>query len=106
MSELMGRESTAEPGRRGGVAQLIADSGRRARSSAGRASEHAEQSADRERRAELEPRIEVLPAPAVQSDLSPFAAFAPANQHRASYPVEVGFGQPKRFADPQASASA
>ena len=57
--QLMRREPTTHPGRDRGVVQLFAEARRGARPAAGRPAQDAEQSFDRQGRAQLEPRLEV-----------------------------------------------
>src|SRR5213082_3268876 len=101
VAELVRREPTAHPRRAGRLAQLDANPGWRAGTAAGGSTEHAEQRANRQPRADLEPRLELLPGPTVHSNLAPLAALAAAHQHGAACPVEIALRQSERLADPQ-----
>ena len=61
----------------------------------------AEESADRQGLAQLDPWLKLFPRPAVHSDLSAFAAFALAHENRAAHRIEVSLGERERFADPE-----
>jgi hypothetical protein len=100
----VGREPATNPGGQGGATQLAADPRGGAWPAAGRAAQHAEQRADGQGRAELQPGIEMVPGPTVHPDLAPPAAFPGANEDRAALSVKVGLGQRERFADPQPGA--
>src|SRR5436309_13722469 len=71
VAELVRREPSPDAGRPSGVSQQRADPGRRAGTAAGGSTEHAEQRADRQPRANLQPRLELLPGPTVHSNLAP-----------------------------------
>jgi hypothetical protein len=81
-----------------------ADRGRGATSSAGRASEDAEQRADRELDAVLGPVTDVLPAPIVHPDHPALPALAASDRHRPGPRVKIGLGERQHFTDPQAGA--
>jgi hypothetical protein len=70
----------------------------------GRAVDDARQSADGKGNAVVEPRLELLPGPAVHADLAPLAALAVADQDASGRAVEVTFGEGDRLADSQAGA--
>jgi hypothetical protein len=61
MSQLVGCEPAPDSGGQGGPMQLGTDAGRRAWPPAGRAAQNAEERADRQGSAQLEPRVELLP---------------------------------------------
>ena len=61
VAELVRREPTAHPRRAGRLAQLDANPGWGARAATGGAPEHAEEHANRQPSADLEPRLELLP---------------------------------------------
>jgi hypothetical protein len=63
MSQLVGCEPAPNSGGQGGPMQLGTDAGRRAWPPAGRAAQNAEERADRQGSAQLEPRIELLLIP-------------------------------------------
>jgi hypothetical protein len=66
-----------------------------------RAVDHAQQRSDRQLAADLEPRVELLPGPAVHPCLAPFAAFPAAHEHGATAAVQVALLEGERFADAQ-----
>jgi hypothetical protein len=101
VSKLVWREPAADARRQRGAMQLRADRGRGARPAAGRTAHDAEQGADREPPAELEPGVKLLPRPAVHPDLSPTTALSRTNQNGAALPVKIGLGQRERLADPK-----
>ena len=51
--------------------------------------------------ADLEPRLELLPRPAVHPDLASLAALPAPDKHRAARAVEVALLERERLADPQ-----
>jgi hypothetical protein len=104
VAELVGREPAADPGSDSGVVQLSADSGRSAWAPACRAAQYAEQAADWQVPAELEPGIEVQPGPAVHPDLTPLIALAVTDRQGTAPGVEVGFVESERLADSQPGA--
>jgi hypothetical protein len=83
VAELMGREPASYTGSGGGVVELQADTGGRPRATGGRASKDAEQSADRERGAQLQPWGELLPRPSVHPDFAALAALCCAQNYVA-----------------------
>jgi hypothetical protein len=104
MPELMRREASAYPGSSSGSVQLSADAGRCPRMTAGRAAQDAEQCADWNRGAQLQPWAQLLPRPAVDADFTAFAAFSTADQDRPAVRVQVAFAQSECSADAQAGA--
>src|SRR5947209_6505695 len=100
MSQLVGRESAPDSGGQRGPVQLGTDAGRRAWLSAGRAAQHAEERADRQGPAHLEPRIKLLPRPAVHPDLPP-TTLSSTDEHGTALAVKIGLSQRQRLADPQ-----
>jgi hypothetical protein len=87
-----------------GSSELLPSGGRLPPPSGCRTVDDAQQSSDREPRADLEPRLKLIPGPVIHSDLAAPAALAAANEDSASGPVEVGLGEVKRLADPQTGA--
>jgi hypothetical protein len=81
--------------------QLGTDAGRRAWPPAGRAAQSAEERADRQGPARLEPGIELLPAPAVHPDLAPATTLSRTDQNGAAMAVKLGLSQRQCLADPQ-----
>jgi hypothetical protein len=65
---------------------------------------HAEQRAGAKAGAELKPQLEVRPAAAIHADLAAAAAPFRAGQKRSAGAVEIGPGEVKRLAGPQAGA--
>ena len=66
--------------------------------------QHAEQNAHGQRRAESDPRVELLPGPTIHLDLASPAALAPADDNASALAVKIGLGQRERFPDPQSRA--
>jgi hypothetical protein len=64
----------------------------------------AQQSADRQGGAQVQPRLDLLPSPAVHADLATLAALAASHEDRAGAAVKVAFGEGERLADAQAGA--
>jgi hypothetical protein len=60
----------------------------------------AEQRADREIEAQIDPPLQVLPSPLVHADFAAAAALAAADEQRAATVVEVGLGERQRLVDP------
>jgi hypothetical protein len=63
--------------------------------------DHAQQRADRELAADLEPWFELNPCPAVHPHLAALAALPPPDEDRAARSVEIALMNSKRLADPQ-----
>src|SRR4051812_9820281 len=61
----------------------------------------AEQRTDGEVDAEVQPRLELSPAPVVHADLSALSALAAADEQRAASLIEVRLGERERFLDAQ-----
>jgi hypothetical protein len=99
--ELMRGEASAHPRCDRGISQLRADAGCRARPSASRAAQHAEQCANGQAGAYGEPRLKLLPGPTVHPDFATLIALAVAHEHRAPTRIQIALGQRERFADPQ-----
>jgi len=89
----------ARCGRR--LVELLAGSGRLPTPPGGRSVDDTEQRADRELASDLEPRIELVPGPAVHPDLAPLAAFPAADEHGAAGCVQIALLEAERLADPQ-----
>ena len=101
VSQLTWRKAPSHACGRGRMMQLFAR-GRRFPPSSGRRSvDHAQQRADRSLPADLEPRVELVPCPAVHPDLSALAALSTPDQNGAAGAVEVALLERERFADPQ-----
>jgi hypothetical protein len=64
--------------------------------------DHAQQRADRQLSADLEPWVELVPGPAVHPDLAAPAALPTPDEHRAEAAVRVTLLEGECFADPQA----
>jgi hypothetical protein len=84
--------------------QLLASGGRLPVPTARCTTDHAQQRSDRQAWPELEPRVELLPRPAVHPDLASLPAFAPADEHGAARTVEISLRKRERFADPESGA--
>jgi hypothetical protein len=104
MTELVRREPTSYPRRSGCVMQLLLRRRGLPTPAGGWPVDHAQQRSDRELAADLEPRAELVPCPAVHSNLAPLAAFSSPNEHRAPGAVKVTLLEGERFADPQPGA--
>jgi hypothetical protein len=90
--ELVRRKPATNAGGLGHATQLATDHSRGTGPAAGGAAQDAEQRADGQSRAQLQPGIELLPCPAIHSHLAPTAALAGANQDGAALAVKVGLG--------------
>src|SRR5271165_576361 len=66
-----------------------------------RSVDDAKQSPNGKTRADLEPRLQLIPGPVIHPDLAAPAALAAADEHSASGPVEVSLGEVECLADPQ-----
>jgi hypothetical protein len=102
--ELMRREPTPDPCRGRGVMELRSDPGRTAVTPARGSVQDAEERTDRQALAQLNPWLQLLPGPAVHTNLAALAALPVSNEDRAANRVKVGLGERERFADPEASA--
>ncbi len=102
--KLVRGEPATDAGSRCGSAELLPSGGGLPPPSGCRAVDDAQQSSDREPRADLEPRLKSIPGPVIHPDLAVPAALAAADEDSASRPVEVGLGEVKRLADPQPGA--
>jgi hypothetical protein len=99
VAELVWREAPAHAGRGGGAPELRAGGRGCPRSAACRTGDDAEQRADGEFEAALEPGLEFLPASVVHADLASASALAAADEQRATSLVEIGLGERERFLD-------
>ena len=72
--------------------------------SRGRSVDHAQQRADRELAAELEPWIQVVPRPAIHADLATLDSLATTHDDRAAGTVQVALLERQCFVDAQPSA--
>ncbi len=102
--ELMWREPAPDPCRGCGAVQLRANAGRAAPTAARGSVQDAEERADRQCVAQLDPWLQLLPCPAVHPDLTAFPAFALAHEDRTANRIKVGLGERERFADPKSGA--
>jgi hypothetical protein len=102
--QLVRREAPTHPGLAGDAAQFRAGGAGGPRPSAGRTGDDAEQWADRQLDAHVQPGRELLPGPVVHPHLAAPAALAAPHQQRPAPRIEVGLGERERLADPQASA--
>ena len=101
VAELVRRESSPDAGERRRVAQLFARGGRRPAAAAGWSGQDAEQRADGQRDAEVQPLLKLFPGPVVHTDFAAAAALAAADEDRAAAGVEVSLGERERFVDAQ-----
>jgi hypothetical protein len=100
VAQLVRRETPANACGRRRAAQLGTRGGGRPWSSSGRAVDDAEQRADRELEAHIDPTLQVLAGPLVHTDLAPAPALAAAHEQRAATVVEVRFVERQRLVDP------
>jgi hypothetical protein len=103
VAELVRRESSPDSAHCV-VAQLLARGGRRPSAAASRSGQDAKQRTDRQRDANVKPLLELLPGPAVHSNLTAAAALAAADEDRAAAGVEVSLGERERFVASQPGA--
>jgi hypothetical protein len=99
MPQLVGREPPSHPRPDGGMVQMLARGRRLPSASSGRSVDNAEHRADREPATDLQPRIELLPRPAIHPNLSPLAALPPPDEYRAARSVQVTLLERECFAD-------
>ena len=102
VTKLVRCESAPDAGFSGRVMQLLTSSRGFPVPSGGRSVDHTEQRPDRQLAADLEPRVELLPRPAVHPDLASLAALPPPHEDGASSTVKVALVEGERFADSQA----
>jgi hypothetical protein len=81
--------------------ELRADDGGPPGTPTSRTAQNAEQRADGQSGAHGQPRIKLLPGPAVHPDLAALAALTAPHEDRAADRVQVTLGQRQRLADPQ-----
>src|SRR4051812_35743941 len=81
--------------------KLLAGRGRRPAAAPGRAGEHAQQRADGQPDADVQPLLELLPGPVVHADFPAATALASADEDCAAAGVKVGLGERERFVDAQ-----
>ena len=84
--------------------QLLACGRRFPAASGGRSVDYAQQRADWELAADLQPSFELIPRPAGHPDLSALAALPPPDEYRAAGSVEIALLERAHFADPQPGA--
>jgi hypothetical protein len=100
VAELVRGEAAPNAGAGPSTTQVVAGRGVRPVPSARRAGDDAEQRADREPESCLEPRVQVLPAPCIHSDLAAVVLLSLPNEQRAAPRFEIGFGERERFLNP------
>jgi hypothetical protein len=66
--------------------------------------DHAQERPERELAADLAPRAQLFPCPAVHPDLASLAAFPAPDEHGAAAAVKIALLESERFADPQPRA--
>jgi hypothetical protein len=101
VAKLVRREASVNARARRPAAQLGTRGGGRPWSSTGRAVDDAEQWADRELEAQIDPPLQMLPRPLFHSDLATAAALAAAHEQCAATVVEVGLAEGERLMDPE-----
>ncbi len=99
--ELVRRESAAYASRLGGSSQVLPRGGLLPMATSRRTVDDAQQLPDWQRRPDLEPRLELLPAPAVHPNLAATAALTSAHKNSAATWIQIGLGKSECFADPQ-----
>ena len=104
VAELVRCEASPNAGERRGVAQLLSGRARGPGAPAGPSGENAEQRADRQLDADVQPLLQLLPGPVVHANLAATAALAAADEDRAAAGVEVSLGERERFVDTQTGA--
>src|SRR5215207_7136007 len=97
VAELVRREAPPDAGERRRVAQLFAGGGLRPAAAARRSGQNAEQRADGQREAEVQPLLKLFPGPVVHADFAAAAALAAADEDRAAAGVEVSLGERERL---------
>lgn len=91
----------ANTGRDGELSQRGPASSWRPRPALGRPVDDAQERANAQADADLEPRVEVLPCPQVHPNLAALAAFAAADKDAAADRVQIALSETERFADSQ-----
>jgi hypothetical protein len=87
--KLMRREATTHAGSDREQAKGFANSRGRPWATLRRTVDHAKQGPDAQGDAEAQPRVDLVPCPAIHADLASLAAFASADEDRAAVSVEV-----------------
>jgi hypothetical protein len=101
VARLVRREASADACGRRRAAQLGTRGGGRPWSSSGRAVDDAEQRSDWELEAQVDPTLQVLPAPVVHADLAAATALAAAHEQGPATVVEVRLAEGERLVDPE-----
>jgi len=102
--QLVRREPPPYTSCSGSPAQVGSRGGARPRSPARGAVDHAEERPDRQLQTQLEPCLQLLPAPGVHADLAAPTALAATDEQGATAPIEIALGKGERFLDAQASS--
>ena len=99
MSQLMRRESPPHTCRGGGACELLAGRCCLPMTARSRTVNYAQQRTDQQPCTHLKPWIQLLPGPAVHSDLAALAALAASDQDAAVLAVEIRLGKIERLTD-------
>jgi hypothetical protein len=100
VAELVRREAAANAGRDRGVAKLVSG-GTGPLAPTRRSVQDAQQWPDEQLGPQLEPRLELGPAPRVHARLAATSALAATQEQRAAALIEIGLGQGQRLVDAQ-----
>jgi hypothetical protein len=101
VTQLVRSEATPHAGPGGAPAQRGAGSRGIPRAPAGAPIDDAEQRTDRHPLAHNEPRLELLKAPVIHTDLTATTTLATPDQHRAATTIEIELAVVERLLDPQ-----
>jgi hypothetical protein len=99
MPQLVRREPPSHTCPDGGLVQLLARCRRLPPTSSGWLVDHAQHRTDWELATDLQPRIELLPRPAVHPDLAALAALPAPDEDGAARSVQIAFLEREGFAD-------
>jgi hypothetical protein len=90
--QLVWREAPPDTGFERGPAQIGSRGGARPKAAACRTVDHAEQRPDRQLQAQLEPWLQLVPAPGVHADLAAPAALAASDEQGPTALIEIALG--------------
>jgi hypothetical protein len=100
--ELVWREPAPYPGFNGRAMQLLGRGGCFPPTARSRSMDHTEQRPDPQLTTDLEPRIKLVPRPAVHPNLATLAALPAPNEHGAPAAIKIALMEGERFVDSQA----
>jgi len=98
-TELVWREAPADTRCEGRLAKLCASRSTRPGSAVRGTVDDAEERPDRQLDSPLKPRLQLLPAPCVHTDLAAASALAATDEQRAAAVIQISFGKRERFLD-------